>query len=107
MAKEPTTSPPPIQAEQRQRKVYVVSYDLNRPGQEYEELHEMLRENLNGHPILESVWIVRTTLSPDSILHLIKIVSDPNDGFVMLPIREREARAAARAAKRLGEYRKE
>jgi hypothetical protein len=38
--------------------VYVVSYDLNRPGQNYPELWAALRE-LQAQRILQSQWAVR------------------------------------------------
>ena len=67
---------------------YIVSYDLRNPGQDYEPLHTLLRRSFNGRRILDSVWIVRSSLMPMTILEAIRPVIDGNDGIVILPIQE-------------------
>lgn len=40
--------------------VYEVSYDLNKPGQEYDELHEAIKSLGSWTHILESTWLIDT-----------------------------------------------
>lgn len=44
--------------------VLMVSYDLNRPGQDYSTLHDRIKSHGAWWHHLDSTWLVTTSLSP-------------------------------------------
>ncbi len=66
---------------------FIITYDLNRPGQDYKDLIPMLKNTLKAHPMLESVWILPTsTLSAKQICDILTKPNGPldkNDGLVI------------------------
>lgn len=65
--------------------VYLISYDLNKPGQDYPELYKEIK--LLGstwcHPV-DSTWFVVSTLLPDQIVSRLKAVTDPSDSIIVV-----------------------
>ncbi len=63
--------------------VYNISYDLNEPGQDYDELYETI-EDLGDwiHP-LDSTWLVSTSLSAEEIRDKLEIVVDDTDALLV------------------------
>ena len=63
--------------------VYTISYDLNRPGQNYSSLYEAIK-NLGDwcHP-LDSTWFVVTNLEATTIRNRLKEVMDESDGLIV------------------------
>lgn len=58
----------------------LISYDLLKPGQNYNELYDAIK-NISGfwsHPV-ESVWIVDTYKSASDVRDLLKSHIDSND----------------------------
>lgn len=59
--------------------VYLITYDLKTPGQDYTALYKAIKSIGDYRHDLESVWFVDTTLSAENIQRAIKPVMDPND----------------------------
>lgn len=57
---------------------YLITYDLNKPGQDYEGLYQAIRKYRNYHS-LESVWFIKTTDSVTDILENLAPYIDKND----------------------------
>jgi len=69
---------------------FIISYDLNKKGQDYKSLIPMLKNVLKAYPILESVWILPTSdLSSQQIHDMLKgpgLPLDENDGLIVATI---------------------
>lgn len=62
---------------------YTISYDLNRPGQEYQSLYNEL-ERLGGRRVLLSVWVLRSNSTPKQLAdHLLRYL-DSNDRLLVV-----------------------
>lgn len=63
-------------------KPYIISYDLDEPGQEYEQVKKII-ESFGGAyiKIQESVWLVRTSLSPEDMCTQLQQAMDKNDSL--------------------------
>lgn len=59
-------------------KKYLISYDLDKPGQEYHPLIARLRE-LRAQKVLYSEWLLRSTSSAREIRDDLKRLIDGND----------------------------
>ena len=66
---------------------YVVSYDLNAPGQKYTKLHELIDSTSNAwcRP-LSSFYLVRTNLSVNELSDRIRSILDDNDHFLIISV---------------------
>jgi hypothetical protein len=58
---------------------YVVSYDLNRPGQEYEDLIDAIKSYGTWWGGLASTWVIKTDDSAKEIRDHLKLYIDSND----------------------------
>ena len=62
---------------------YIISYDLNTPGQNYEPLWEALRE-IGAQRILQSQWIARRiNTNAENLRNYIDQHLDANDGILV------------------------
>ncbi len=60
--------------------VYIVTYDLNKNGQRYEDLYALLRTyDYIRDPGLDSVWFISTSKSLSQFSDHIRTVIDGND----------------------------
>jgi hypothetical protein len=64
-------------------KVYLVSYDLKKPGKDYEGLYKELKSASSWWHYLESSWLLKTNLTADQWFDKIKTHLDEND-FVLI-----------------------
>lgn len=64
---------------------YLVSYDLSKPGRNYEDLHEFLRSQADWAKPLESVWIVKSHLSALEFVNAALEHMDANDHIFVTP----------------------
>lgn len=64
--------------------VYAVSYDLHDPGQDYEDLHEAIKDFGSWWHHLESTWLVDTTSSASDIRDDLKPYLDSNDELLVV-----------------------
>jgi hypothetical protein len=58
--------------------IIVVTYDLKQPGRNYSAVHEYLRQFTHCKQ-MESVWLLDTTASPESIREGVRTRADGND----------------------------
>lgn len=58
--------------------VYVVSYDLNSPGQNYQDLYDALEAVPHCHP-LESFWLIETAQTAVQVRDALLSYMDAND----------------------------
>ncbi len=68
--------------------LFMIGYDLNRPGQEYGDLYETIKKQSNGawwHH-LDSTWIVESEQSAVAIRDAIQAVTDSNDKILVAKI---------------------
>ncbi len=63
-------------------KHYIVSYDLNRPGQFYQPIVSALNE-LRAKRIQGSVWIVKTNLSFSTLQYRLSPKVDRSDNLMI------------------------
>lgn len=62
---------------------YVISYDLNIPGQDYSDLYEEIKKLGSWcHPV-DSTWYVVTDLTADSIRDSLVKVIDNSDAIIV------------------------
>lgn len=62
-------------------KSYLISYDLNSPGQKYQKISDTIESwNVSRIKPLESVWLVRTSMSAEQMRDSLKTSAlDSND----------------------------
>jgi len=64
----------------------LVSYDLMAPGKDYARLWSHLESYPNYIKPLESVWLIKTTLSAEEIRNKIKLYIDSNDRLLVINV---------------------
>lgn len=64
-------------------KVYLVSYDLNTPGKNYDGLYDLLNSYHDCCHILKSEWFVACNDSAREISNAIKGVTDASDRWLV------------------------
>ena len=65
--------------------VFVVTYDLHRPGQQYEHLWNTLEHELQGRRVLHCQWAVRFNGDARTVLaHLRPSLIDANDRLLVM-----------------------
>ena len=61
--------------------VYLISYDLNKTGQDYKVLYDTIKNlgnNIWMHP-LDSTWLIKSNLTAKQIYDKLKPIIDDND----------------------------
>lgn len=66
--------------------VYVISYDLNRPGQDYGDLHDSIKAFGNYWHCLDSTWMVSSNMSAIDIAKKLWAQMDTNDKLLVTPV---------------------
>ena len=68
--------------------VYLIAYDLNRPGQEYSKLYEAIESLGDWCHCMESVWLVDTCVTTESIGKKLRSATclDDNDKLLIAEI---------------------
>jgi hypothetical protein len=65
----------------------LISYDLNRPGQGYSDLHEAIKSlGTSWWHYLDSTWIVSTSLTPTQAFAKLQPTVDTNDSIFIVDI---------------------
>ncbi len=64
-------------------KTYMIGYDLDRPGQDYPELIEAIKNYGWWWHHLDSTWIIRTDSSAAQIRDYLQQFIDPNDELLV------------------------
>lgn len=64
---------------------YMISYDLNSPGQKYPEVDKAIKSMTETHwRILESTWVIQANLSAAQVRDNIAPSLDANDKLVVV-----------------------
>lgn len=62
---------------------YVIGYDLNDPGQDYDNLFDAIKDYGTWWHHLDSTWIIKTTDSASEIRDNLKQYKDSNDELLV------------------------
>ena len=71
--------------------IVLVTYDLNKVGQDYEALYEQIKSLGDCINPLDSVWLIKTDKTCAQVRDHIKTVLDGNDLLIVLPYGEGRA----------------
>lgn len=66
--------------------VYAISYDLNIPGQNYQDLYEEIKSFGGYWHYLDSTWLVSTQLSASQMSERMLKHTDKNDNFLIIRV---------------------
>jgi len=66
--------------------LYLITYDLKRPIQNYTELFNLLRNKGDWWHYLDSTWLIRSNDSINSLADDIRNILDPNDRFLIFEV---------------------
>ena len=66
--------------------ILLISYDLNKPGQDYSNLHQEIKKAGIWWHHLESTWIISTDLSPEAWHKRLKQHMDDNDHLLIIEV---------------------
>ncbi|MBX4188286.1 MAG: hypothetical protein KW793_04105 [Candidatus Doudnabacteria bacterium] len=66
--------------------VNLITYDLNKPQQNYNQLYEEIKKLGSWWHYLDSTWLVDTQLSPQQVWELIAPKVDKNDSVFVVRI---------------------
>ncbi|MEQ9690567.1 MAG: hypothetical protein RLO48_12620 [Bauldia litoralis] len=66
--------------------IYAINYDLKRPGQDYDALHEAIKNCGDWWHFLGSTWLVDTALSSQGICNKLEPYVDTNDVFLVIGV---------------------
>ncbi len=66
--------------------VYLISYDLNKPGQNYDDLYEAIKELGIWWHYLDSTWLVKADLNATQIRDHLRKTTDDNDHFLVIGV---------------------
>ncbi len=70
--------------------VFLISYDLNKPGQNYDEVHQAIMDASDGRwcHCLESTWLIRSkTLGAEEISERIMSKMDKTDRLLVIEVK--------------------
>jgi hypothetical protein len=68
------------------RKVYNISYDLNKKGKDYTGLHEELKKSFEWYHLLDSTWLINTSESADQVWTRLNSHVDTDDGILIIQV---------------------
>lgn len=66
--------------------VYLITYDLNRPGQNYESLYKAIKSYGSWAKPLESTWLIDTREKANQISDRLRPHIDKNDSLLVTEI---------------------
>ena len=67
-------------------KVYIVSYDLNVPGQDYKGLYDELKKSTNWWHYLDSTWLIYTSESAEKLFDRLSGHLDKSDRILVIRV---------------------
>lgn len=65
----------------------LITYDLNRPGQKYDEIHEAIKSAGYWWHHLESTWLVQTSNGPKYWYEKLEPYLDSNDHLLIIEVK--------------------
>lgn len=66
--------------------VYLISYDLNKPGQDYGPLYEELKKASAWWHYLDSTWLISSLEPIETWQQRIRAKIDANDSFIIFEL---------------------
>lgn len=66
--------------------ILLISYDLNRPGQDYSSLYEEIKKAGTWWHHLDSTWIISTNQTPEQWQERLKKHMDDNDNLLVIEV---------------------
>lgn len=73
--------------------VYVITYDLNQPGQDYKDLHESIKDCGVWWHCLDSTWMISSKMTAIDIANKLWAKMDQNDRLLVTPVASGSASA--------------
>ena len=70
---------------------YIISYDLIRPGKDYSILINHIKTYAKWAKPLESVWLVKSSLTAEQVRNAVMAHVDVNDKLVVIEVTSRAA----------------
>ncbi len=68
-------------------KVYLITYDLNRPGQKYDLLYQAIKGYTHSH-FMQNAWIIHTNQAASEVRDHLQAHIDTNDKLFVSQVRE-------------------
>ena len=81
-----------------------ISYDLNTPGQKYDNVAEAIKKLGNWAKVQKSLWYVKTAISSEEALRRVWAMMDSNDSLIVVDVTNKSAvwhNVAPEAAKQI------
>lgn len=66
--------------------VHLITYDLNRPGKNYEDLYKAIKAIGTWWHYLDSTWLVETSLTPQQVWERLAPVVDKTDRVLVVKV---------------------
>ena len=66
--------------------VLLISYDLNKPGQDYSSLYDELKSYGTWWHHLDSTWLIQTNETPSQCSDRLKKHMDDNDNLLVIEV---------------------
>ena len=70
--------------------VYMITYDLNKPGQNYDKLYEAIQAASSYNTwmhYLDSTWFIQSTLSTKQVFEKLEPHIDKNDNLLVMEVK--------------------
>ena len=69
-------------------KTYLITYDLNKPGQDYNKLYEAIKisSDFSAWHCLDSNWIIKTDQTASEIRDYLKSFIDSSDNLLVVKL---------------------
>ena len=68
-------------------KVFLISYDLKKPGRNYDDLYKKIKSFGKWYHCLESVWIIKTSSTLQKVSDELVNQIDDNDRLLVVEIK--------------------
>lgn len=71
--------------------VYMITYDLNKPGQNYDKLYEAIKKCASNDVwmhYLDSTWFIKTNLSTKQVFEKLEPNIDRNDSLLVMEVKD-------------------
>ena len=65
---------------------YIIAYDLNKPGQDYDRIEKLISKLPTHSRILRSTWFVKSKRTAQEIFDLLEPALDRNEGIFIARI---------------------
>lgn len=59
--------------------ILMITYDLKKPGRDYQPVYDYIKNKYNWCKGLESVWLIDTLAKPEIVRDELKAIVDSND----------------------------